>query len=153
MQSDSIGFSLSRAMRSWRARINRELEPQGITYATWFTLIYLDQGTGMLQKDLAQFMGIEAPTLVRRLDLLESDGLIERQPSISDRRAKTVLLTDRALQVLDAVTHVTDEVRRDILADIPASDLALCQAVLDRIIDNATRDDKTRPRDGGGKDD
>ncbi|MCZ6887771.1 MAG: MarR family transcriptional regulator, partial [Gammaproteobacteria bacterium] len=105
------------------------------------------------QKDLAQFMGIEAPTLVRRLDLLESDGLIERQPSISDRRAKTVILTDRALQVLDAVTHVTDEVRRDILADIPSNDLALCQAVLDRIIENATRNGKPGPRDGGGKDD
>ena len=37
-------------------------------------------GDGMVQKELAQFMGVEAPTLVRLLDRLAAEGFVVRRP-------------------------------------------------------------------------
>ena len=149
MQSDSLGFTLSRALRSWRQRINVELEPKGITYSTWFTLVYLDQGgAGMLQRELAQYMGIEAPTLVRRLDQLEQEGFVERRASTHDRRANSVHLTTRGRDLLEAVNLTAANIRENMLSGVSDAEMATCQQVLQTIIDNAA--EMANRADAGG---
>ncbi|MFC7692871.1 MarR family transcriptional regulator [Paeniroseomonas aquatica] len=69
----------------------------GLTEARWLALLALARGgDGMTQKDLAQRLLIEGPTLVRTLDWLERQGLVERRESTQDRRAKTLHLTVQA---------------------------------------------------------
>ena len=49
-----------------RFAMDDEFKPLNITDATWRTLYYLRQeGDGVQQKELAQVMGIEGPSLVR----------------------------------------------------------------------------------------
>ena len=91
---DAFGFRLGRLSRWWRGQIDERLRPQGLTQARWIVLVNLRRGgEGMQQKDLARFVGVEGPTLVRVLDYLEGENLIERRADTSDRRAKSVHLT------------------------------------------------------------
>jgi len=80
-------------------------------------------------------IGIEGPTLVRLLDHLEQQGLIERRGSDADRRVNVIHLTDRAKPLLDEITRIAAELRRELLADIPAGDLAVAGRVLKAIAD------------------
>lgn len=142
MQTGSLrerfGFALSRVARSWRRHLDQRLAPQGISYARWVTLIYLQRGgEGMPQKELADYMGIEAPTLVRTLDQLERLGLIERRPHPEDRRAKSVHLTSAANRDLDAFSSAAAAVRGELLAGVTETDLETSLRVLDRILANA----------------
>ncbi len=131
-------FLLSRATRSWRRLLDLELRPQGVTYATWVTLAYLRRGgDGLLQKDLAQLLAIEAPTLVRMLDRLEREGLVDRRPVESDRRAKTVHLTPEAHKVLGTFDAIAGRMREHLLAGISNEELATTHQVLTRIVANA----------------
>lgn len=123
-----IGPVLGDVTRLWRTLINKRLKPTGLSQATWFTLIYLAQAEdGMVQTELAEQLGIEGPTLVRLLDRLEAEGLVERRPHECDRRCKVVRLTPAAEPVVHQVRLVGDEFRDKILADIP--DEAVRQAV------------------------
>ena len=49
---------------------------------------------GASQRELAELMRIEPPTLVRHLDKLADEGLVERRPDPADRRVLRVVVTD-----------------------------------------------------------
>ena len=118
----------------FRLAMDEAFRPLGITDATWRTLFYLEQtGNGVLQKELADVMGIEGPSLVRLLDNLEAKHLIERRPSEADRRAKTVHLTAKARRLVVRLHEVSARVREDLLADVDAGQLDACMRVFKAI--------------------
>lgn len=95
------------------------------------------EGDGLVQKDLARCMGIEAPTLVRLLDRLAAEGFVVRRPVPGDRRANTVHLSARAHEVLKEFNEVADALRRRLLEGIPSGRLADCRKALEGIIAKA----------------
>lgn len=131
---NEFGFRLGRLSRWWRGQIDERLKPMGLTQARWIVLVHLRRGgEGMLQKDLARFVGVEGPTLVRVLDYLEGETLIERRAGETDRRAKTVHLTPQGRQILQEIDRVASELRSELLDGIDDSELETCLAVFDRI--------------------
>jgi len=132
---EEFALELSRVSRRWRARLDERLKHTGLTQARWVTLLYLANTGPVSQRELAGMIGIEGPTLVRLLDHLEQQGLIERRGSDADRRVNVIHLTDRAKPLLDEITRIAAELRRELLADIPAGDLAVAGRVLKAIAD------------------
>jgi len=138
LAAEPLGFLVSRAFRRWRRALDARLRNREITYGTWVTLVYLARGgDGMQQRTLAEFMGIEAPTLVRSLDRLERDGLIVRRTPPADRRVRTVHLTAASADVLSTFDAVADETRALLTRGIEPEALIACRQVLSRIIANA----------------
>lgn len=136
MQSRRQQFviSLFNVRNQVRFAMDDAFRPLGITDATWRTLFYLEQtGNGVSQKDLATVMGIEGPSLVRLLDSLEDKQWIERRPSETDRRSKSVHLTGKAQRLLDKLHGVADQVRGELLKDISDEEIERCLEVFRRI--------------------
>ncbi len=105
-----FGFKLVHLARCWRMRLDQQLKHTGLTQSKWNALVYLTRGgDGLLQKDLARYIGIEGPTLVRLLDDLQRQGLIERRSTHRDRRGKTIHLTDAAYPVLTLTVNVAPD--------------------------------------------
>ena len=133
-----LDFVLSRAWAAWRHHLESALRPRGLTYSTWRTLAFMQrEGDGLVQKDLARCMGIEAPTLVRLLDRLAAEGFVVRRPVPGDRRANTVHLSARAHEVLQGFNEVADALRRRLLEGVPPGRLADCRKALEAIIAKA----------------
>lgn len=117
-----------------RFAMDEAFKPAGITDATWRTLFYLEQsGDSVAQKQLADVMGIEGPSLVRLLDNLEHKGLIKRCPSQTDRRVKHVELTNKAKPLLKKLHAISAEVRSELLADVSDEEIKVCLKVLRRL--------------------
>ncbi|SDB66565.1 MarR family transcriptional regulator [Belnapia rosea] len=129
-----LGLTIAQIARRWRGRLDARIADFGLTEARWLALLTLSRyGDGLTQKDLANRLLIEGPTLVRTLDWLEGEGLVERRSSAQDRRAKTLHLTERAGPLIQRIEAAATIVRAEILADIPEDDLAACLAVLERV--------------------
>jgi MarR family transcriptional regulator for hemolysin len=136
-QREHFGAYLGRVSRLWRTRIDERLGPLGLTQAKWLILLHLSQAGGaMPQKDLAESVGVEGPTVVRVLDGLERNGLIERRGREADRRAKTVHLTAQATKIQEDILRIVGGMREEILAGVSDEDLAVCQRVLGKILGN-----------------
>jgi len=129
-QESKFANELARVARQWRTRLDGQFRGLGLTQARWRTLIELSANGPVTQRDLAGYLGVEGPTLVRLLDGLETKGLIERRACPDDRRAKLVHLTKAAGPVLDEIRDIADETRRKILAGIPSQDLTVARQVL-----------------------
>lgn len=137
---DDFAFQLSRLARHWRWWLDNRLSDEGLSQATWITLTYLSRGgDGMTQRELADFIGIQGPTLVRHLDNLESKGLAERRQKDGDRRVRTVHLTEAAHPVIDQITERAAVLRRELLAGIDDQELATCISVFARVMENSAR--------------
>lgn len=135
-----LGFLLNEVTNRWRQILDRRLRPQGLSQATWRALFHLEcRCEGLPQRDLAESMGIEGPSLVRLLDTLQGAGLIERRESPSDRRAKLVRLTPEARAVLADIHRTAAQLRTELLDGIAADELATCVSVLRRVNANAAK--------------
>jgi MarR family transcriptional regulator for hemolysin len=90
---DSIGRQLHLTAKSARAFLSRRLADTGSSFGIWTILASLRSAGPMIQRELAERLSIEGPTLARYLVKMEADGLIRRERSDRDRRAATVELT------------------------------------------------------------
>lgn len=134
-----IGLAIGDCARIWRNKVNDRLRPHGLSQATWQALWHLSQSPGGLaQAELAEHLGIEGPTLVRLLDRLEADGLVERRSLASDRRRKQVRLTAKAGPLVEQVLTIITGLRAEIMAGIPDADLQQGLQLLSLIRDRLT---------------
>ncbi|WP_110687607.1 transcriptional regulator SlyA [Salinicola aestuarinus] len=132
-----IGFKLARLPRLWRAVIDERLAPLGLTQTRWVTLYNLRRmGGGQAQCDLARAIGVEAPSLVRTLDQLAEQNLIERRPCSEDRRTKRLHLTTEASPLLEQIEAIVDQVRDEMLAGLSDEEIDHFEDVLNRIEKN-----------------
>jgi MarR family transcriptional regulator, transcriptional regulator for hemolysin len=135
---DRFGVLLGELARIWRTRLDQRLKPLRLSQARWLVLLHLSRGgDGMVQKELANRIGIEGPTLVSLLDGMMADGWIVRRESTEDRRSKTVHLTDKAHEVLPRINAAAAQLRHELLAGIPEQELIRCMGILRQIKDRA----------------
>ena len=122
------------AARRWRKLANDRVKSVGQSMARWEALYLLACAREQLsQSELAKLIGIEGPTMVHMLNALERDGLIERSQSQVDRRVTHNRITEKGRQATRDIMAITNELRADILQDIPPEKLAIALEVLEQI--------------------
>jgi MarR family transcriptional regulator for hemolysin len=124
------------AGRRWRKLANERIRPTGHTMARWETLFLVAfSDHALTQGELARLLNVEGPTLVRMLDVLAKEGLIERKQSEIDRRVTTNAITVKGRQAIDDIMGVTNALRVEVLEGIDPAELATALKVLDQIIE------------------
>ena len=137
-QVASFPHALSRTAKAWRRLMNVRLADLGLSQAKWMALLTLDKAPeGVMQRELACNIGIECASLAGLLDRMAVDGWVERRPCATDRRAKLVFLTGKSREALEEIRRIARDVSRQLLQDIPADKLAVCEQVLCTIEDQA----------------
>ncbi len=135
---DEFGLVLFGTARAWRTKLDQRLRPLGLSQGKWRTLMHLaSAGKELTQKQIADRMGIEEPTLAGLLNRLQNDGWIQRRSSVNDRRCKTVHLQQRSNPVLDQIFNAAHNLRHELISDISARDLQTCMRVLERVRERA----------------
>lgn len=121
----SFGIRFSLVARRWRQELEAFLAASGLTDATWIPLVHLQEtGGGITQKDLAALVGIDGSSLVRLLDILNREGLIERRRDESDARARLIHLTPTGTQRVADIRRQLAGVEQHLLSDLPDTSIA-----------------------------
>lgn len=137
---DQFPFAVARVTRRWRKLLDERLKDLGVTQARWTTMVYLQKGgEGLTQRELARLMAIENPTLVRLLDSLEQQGLIERRPCPNDRRARRLHLTPDGTEFMNVLTERAAKLREEMLEGISDEEIESAVEVFNKIMENAER--------------
>lgn len=137
--SDQHRFAMQIAQlsRSWRAELDRRLAGLGLSQARWLVLLHLARFDELpTQRQLAQSVGVEGPTLARLLDGLEAQGLVSRQAVPEDRRAKKIALSPQAEPLITKIEAISSQLRQELFAGIDEDDLARCQRIHAQILGN-----------------
>ena len=126
--------SLTMVSRQWKRCIDLQFRELGLTQARGGVLLELSRNEDVTQTELAHSLGIEGATLVRLLDGLEGAGLVERQQSEEDRRAKKLRLTPKASSLIGEMKKIAAKNRSQLLMDVSKQDLRTSTHVLDQIL-------------------
>ncbi|WP_246161347.1 MarR family winged helix-turn-helix transcriptional regulator [Segnochrobactrum spirostomi] len=117
--------------RLWRREADRTLASSGVSQATALPLVVLARmGEHVRQGALADELGIEGPSLVRLIDQLEAEGIVERRECAGDRRAKLLHITPAGHKKVEEVEAVLNKVRVRLLGAVSEADLATTVRVL-----------------------
>ena len=126
-----LPIALNDVARAWRSRLDERLRPLGLSSAMWAVIRRLATGQAALtQRELAEAVGIEGPTLVRLLDRLEQVGIARRVSDPSDRRIKRVELAEQARPSWDASLRTGLELCNELTRGISPRDLETTRQVL-----------------------
>ncbi|EJT07304.1 MarR family winged helix-turn-helix transcriptional regulator [Rhizobium sp. CCGE 510] len=90
----------------------------------------LNTKDGINQRELADKLELETPTLVRILDTMEGQGFVERRVPGFDRRAKEIYLTESGRVSAGEVEEIAWKMRARVVAGIPESDLRTTLSVI-----------------------
>lgn len=135
---EQFPFTIARVTRRWRKMLDERLKDLGVTQARWSTMFYLQAGgEGLTQRELAGLMAIENPTLVRLLDSLEGQDLIERRPCPNDRRARRLHLTNNGRAFMDEMSTRANQLRDEMLEGVSEKDIEITLRVFEKILENA----------------
>ncbi len=132
-----FAMQVAQLSRAWRSELDRRLVGLGLSQARWLVLLHLARFTEMpTQRELAQSVGVEGPTLARLLDSLESQELVTRVAVPEDRRAKKIALQPKAQPLIEKIEAISTQLRHEVFAGIDEDDLRRCQQVHARVLDN-----------------
>lgn len=136
--SDATRMGMSQGLlhmaRAYRSAADQLLAELGMSQATAWPIVTIRRlGEGVRQKDIAEELGIEAPSLVRLLDQLEASGLAVRKLDPEDGRSKTLYLTDAGRRIANEIDERLLGFRRMIFNGVSKEDADAFLRVLDTI--------------------
>ena len=134
----NVGALLYDVARLIRRRFERRARQTGlaITRQQARALLHVARDEGLSQAAVATMLDIEPIALVRLLDRLHEEGLVERRPHATDRRVRTLWLTAVGWQVVDRVLKINAEIREEACASLPPAARDMLLQTLSRMKGN-----------------
>ena len=106
--------------RLMRRRFERRARQTGlaITRQQARVLLSVARNEGLSQAAIATLLDIEPIALVRLLDRLHEEGLVERRLHPTDRRVRTLWLTPHGWTVVDRILAINAQIRDEACAGL-----------------------------------
>ena len=134
---NSIGFIVNRSAKTFVKALDTELrERVGVTFGQWKVIVMLVNENGSTQKEIADRLGLEGPTLIPIIDKMEEERLVIRKVDPADRRNNRIYRTEKADGLWDGMIECALKIREISLRGIPEQDINVMRKVLEKISQN-----------------
>ena len=133
----SIGFLVNKSAKAYQKAFDQELRMNvGLTISQWRIIFTLIRQSGLTQREIADRVGVEAPTLIPIIDKMEKEGLVERKTYQEDRRINRIYLTRKTEDLCDPMIECALRISNVSTKDVPEEHLQIMKDVLGKISDN-----------------
>jgi len=108
----AIGYVVNRAALRMKMELKRAFKAKGynLTAEHWAVMNCLWEKQGTTQTEIAKKIAKDKTNLTRILDIMERNGLINREYHESDRRSYRIFLTQKAWRMKDELIAIAEEV-------------------------------------------
>ena len=147
----AFGFLVHDVGRLLKRRFDRKARQTGlpITRRQAAVVLYIARHEGVSQAEVANWLDIEPIALVRMLDRLHEEGLVERRAHPTDRRVRTLWLAPGAVPVVKRILGINQSIREEAFAGAaPGTRQALIGAlaeVKENLMREEAADDSAAP--------
>ena len=136
---NSFGFVVYSASKVFQKAFDLELRNRsGITITQSKVIFSLYLHSGLTQRELADKIGVESPTLVPIIDKMEEDGYVERRSDPNDRRIKRIYTTSKTDSLWDSVMECATHLRKISIKDVSEQEIKLALEIVKKITENLT---------------
>ena len=133
---ESVGYWVAMTSHAIRRAVDAELAKENITLRQFEVLAWIALEGEQSQVELADRLGIEAPTLAGILTRMERDGWLERYGCPEDRRRKRIRATPQAEAVWARMTDCSRRVRAKAAEGLSSEELAFFKQICETLRTN-----------------
>ncbi|AUH66674.1 MarR family winged helix-turn-helix transcriptional regulator [Paracoccus zhejiangensis] len=137
MESPPLLDSFLRAMRELRVHYDASAAEIGLTMSRARVISALARQEGATQAELAACLNIEAPTLKRQVDALETQGFLKRRGMDGDARKRALFLTEKGRAA--RISRFMENIRGQVLDGISPEEQVQLAVLLERVAENAAK--------------
>ena len=131
--TEPIGLRLARTAKVVGRAFDDTLAEVGGSLPVWLVLVSLKARVPGAQRELAEALGIEGPTLTHHLARMEAAGLVSRHRDPDNRRIQRVELTTAGEAEFERLRHRVVAFDERLRAGLTVADVAALGALLDRL--------------------
>ncbi|MBT2699480.1 MULTISPECIES: MarR family winged helix-turn-helix transcriptional regulator [Bacillaceae] len=118
MNSHELFHTLHQLSRHLTNTLNEALKPLGLYGSQWSVIFVLKTKGSLSQKELCDYLFVEAPPMTRTIQRLVKQGYVRQVPG-KDKREKLIQLTDVALKMFPEWERRVFETNQSILKHFP----------------------------------
>lgn len=119
--------------RLLRAVVEQRLRPYGMTRSQFATLSRLERQDGLAQHELADALEVQPIAMVRLVDQLSAQGLVERRNDPADRRINRLYITEAGRKRVERLEDFKDGLGRELFEGLSPEEVAAASDTLDRL--------------------
>lgn len=117
-EEDLVGSLIHDVAHLLRLRIDRALRPHDLTRVSWMAIGIVEQNEKLTQSELAARLELGTAATGKLVDRLQERGLVQRHDAPDDRRAKLLVVTQEARDLLERLKPVGERLREEVLQDL-----------------------------------
>ncbi len=134
---DSAAYLASQLAKVFGRSLLQRASKLGFSPGQFPILLELWSEDGLTQKQLLERVDVEQATMANTLSRMERDGLVERRPHPSDKRAQLIFLTAKASDMRAEAIEAAMATDSELLRDFRNFERELLLEYIRRILDNA----------------
>ena len=134
---DSAAYLASQMAKGFARALQQRAAKLGFSPGQFPILLELWSEDGLTQKQLLERVDIEQATMANTLSRMERDGLVERRPHPSDKRAQLIFLTDKAAAIQAEAIEAAMAADTDLLKGFRSFERELLLEYIRRILENS----------------
>ncbi|AFQ13070.1 MarR family transcriptional regulator [Bacillus pacificus] len=134
---DNLGYLLNKVSVMTKTELTNQLKEYKVTAQQWAVLKDISlHPTGTTPAMIAERLFADRPTVTGIIQrLLQKDWIITKH-NPNDKRSHLVFLTDKANSLLNELEHISNDVIRLSIKDIPKDEIEITIGVLQNMIQN-----------------
>jgi MarR family transcriptional regulator, transcriptional regulator for hemolysin len=142
---EPIGLLLTRTAKMVSRAFDDALTEAGGSLPAWLVLVSLEGHAHGAQREIAEAVGVEGPTLTHHLNRMEAAGLVTRRRDPDNRRAHRVELTDAGEAAFRRLLQTVAAFDARLRAGLADRELTALRGLLERLHTNVAGPDRPGP--------
>src|SRR5699024_1202620 len=114
----SYGFLLGKALQQMEGKFADALSPINIDARQYGVLLFIKENPNSSQKTISERLQIDRTSMVSHVDHLESLNFVERTKNPYDRRAYSLVITEKGCDVSESCWSFLQNIELEVLSPL-----------------------------------
>ncbi|WP_244998805.1 MarR family winged helix-turn-helix transcriptional regulator [Corynebacterium parakroppenstedtii] len=115
---DSLFYQVYQLNKMFREVADNTLNEFELSQRAYWLLECVRRDKGYSQSELGELLGVDRSDMVRLIDSLEEDNLLQRVRSTEDRRKQLITITPDGITVRHKIRHALTDAENDLLDEL-----------------------------------
>ena len=131
----SLGYCLFKSSALYRTRLEDAIKPLDMNVHHFALLSVLANDKSTNQNQMCDELGIDKASMVKLIDHIEKQKLVERVTCTDDRRVKFVHVTAKGLATLEKARKIRNSIEEKYLEPLTEAEKMTLRSILPRLIE------------------
>jgi len=146
---EDLRLLLSRSHRTASRHYRAQLAKYELSASQATAILFLNQRRGSTLRELSDALGSDLATASALVDRLMSGGWIRRETDPDDRRRARLLLSDKAVELLEPIAEATRQTNELVVEALGQEQAAELATILTRLLERMSEISTSSKKDAG----